>query len=168
MKRIFLCLIVTLAASVADAQEYYGRVKDADGYTNIRRAPTTDAAVVRRYNSGDYLYYTPLEGGWSKVYSAKQSSSFMGYMSTSRIVRINTDRVVTPEADMTLGYITDPKDSYVNVRRGPSTDHAICGRLNVGDAVYFQNVGNGWVRIYNRDKKALGYVAKSRVTTKRK
>lgn len=167
MKQVILCLTMVLAAIAADAQQYYGKVQDADGYTNIRRGPSTNAAIVRQYNSGDYLYYTPLDNGWSKVYSAKKASSFMGYMSTSRIVRINPNNPTRTEPNYTLGYITDPTDTYVNVRRGPGTKYAICGRLNIGDAVYFQDAGNGWVKIFNNKKQHVGYVAKSRITTRK-
>ena len=168
MKRVILCMTMVLAAVAADAQQYYGKVYDADGYTNIRRGPSTSAAIVRRYYSGDYLYYTPQDNGWSKVYSANKASSFMGYMSTSRIVRVNPNNTTRTEPTYSLGYITDPTDTYVNVRRGPGTKHAICGRLNIGDAVYYQDAGNGWVKIFNRDKKFVGYVAKSRITSRRK
>ncbi len=71
------------------AQQYYGQVQDRDGYTNIRRGPSTNHTIVRRYLSGDYLYYTPQNNGWSKVYSGKSSNTYMGYMHTSRIVQVN-------------------------------------------------------------------------------
>ena len=68
---------------------YYGRVSDPDGYTNIRREASINSPITRRYNSGEYLYYIPMSNGWSKVYSANRSSTFIGYMHTSRIVRVN-------------------------------------------------------------------------------
>ena len=68
---------------------YYGRVSDPNGYTNIRREASINSPITRRYNSGEYLYYIPMSNGWSKVYSANRSSTFIGYMHTSRIVRVN-------------------------------------------------------------------------------
>ena len=89
MKRIIFILTMMLFVQGIHAQQYYGQVQDRDGYTNIRRGPSTKHAIVRRYQSGDYLYYTPQNNGWSKVYSGKNSNTYMGYMHTSRIVRIN-------------------------------------------------------------------------------
>ncbi len=145
------------------AQQYYGRVSDPDGYTNIRRGPGTQYAIVRSYRSGDYLYYTPQANGWSKVYSGQKSSTYMGYMSTSRIQNVNPQRTAKKANTLRGGYITDPVDNYVNVRRGPGTDYAIKTRLNVGTYVYYESVGNGWAKVYNRDRALIGYVALSRI-----
>lgn len=68
---------------------YYGCVSDPDGYTNIRREASLSSPITRRYNTGEYLYYIPMSNGWSKVYSANRSSTFIGYMHTSRIIRVN-------------------------------------------------------------------------------
>lgn len=70
----------------------YGRVTDPDGYTNIRKGPSTNYPIVRRYYSGEYLYYVPQKSGWSKVYSGVSNSTYMGYMHTSRIKRVNPNR----------------------------------------------------------------------------
>ena len=166
MKRFFLSMAVLLSSLAVNAQQYYGRVSDPDGYTNIRRSATTNAAIVRRYNSGDYLYYTPLSNGWSEVYSGQSKSTFMGYMSTSRIVRVNPNATSTPAPKFYSGYITDPKDNYVNVRRGPGTSYAISSRLTLGKFVYYQPAGNGWSKVYDSNKKFLGYVASSRIRVK--
>jgi uncharacterized protein YraI len=89
MKRFIFIMAMMLFVQGIHAQQYYGQVQDRDGYTNIRRGPGTNHAIVRRYQSGDYLYYTPQNNGWSKVYSGKSSNTYMGYMHTSRIVRVN-------------------------------------------------------------------------------
>lgn len=68
---------------------YYGCVSDPDGYTNIRREASLTSPITKRYNTGEYLYYIPMSNGWSKVYSANSTSTFIGYMHTSRIVRVN-------------------------------------------------------------------------------
>lgn len=74
------------------SQKRYGMVSDPDGYTNIRVSPSVHSQITRRYSSGNYLYYIPLGNGWSKVYSGVSNSTFMGYMHTSRIVRVNPNR----------------------------------------------------------------------------
>ena len=152
----------TSPSPTAGAELYYGCVSDPDGYTNIRKFPSLDAPIVRRYQTGEYLYYTPVDKTWSKVYSGAKTSTFMGYMATSRIVRVNVE-CKSNSSSLNIGYIVDPKDSYVNVRKGPGLDNAIIGRLDVGSFVYFQPSSSDWVKIYDCDNNFLGYVAKNRI-----
>ena len=168
MKKILFTLVALLSTIAVSAQQYYGRVQDPDGYTNIRRGPGVNYPIVRRYQSGDYLYYTPQSNGWSKVYSGDRNSTYMGYMATSRIRRVNPNSgsdygYSAPASEFRSGYIVDPVDNYVNVRRGPGMDYAIVSRLNVGTFVYYKPSSSGWVKTYNRNKIYLGYVAKSRI-----
>ena len=167
MKRILFLLAVMLTALSVNAQQFYGRVSDPDGYTNIRRGPSTNYAIVRTYRSGDYLYYTPQSNGWSKVYSGVKSNTYMGYMHTSRIVGVNPQTGVSSSSSsssLRSGMIVDPVDNYVNVRRGPGTNYAICSRLDVGTYIYYQPATSGWAKVYNRNKTYLGYVALSRIS----
>jgi len=166
MKKMVLSLILMISALSINAQQYYGRVSDPDGYTNVRRGASTSSPIVGRYNSGEYLYYTPQRNGWSKVYSGARSSTYLGYMHTSRIVRVNPNSRydTTPSASYYYGYITDPVDTYVNIRKGPGTNYAIIGRLNTGTFVYYTKAGNKWYKVYNTDKKYLGYVFHDRIT----
>ena len=164
--------ILTLLLSVAsmfsiDAQQYYGRVSDPDGYTNIRSGASTRYPIIGSYRSGYYLYYTPMSNGWSKVYSGTRSNTFMGYMHTSRIVRINANSSSyttggTSTSSLRRGTIVDPRDNYVNVRTGPGTKYAITSRLYVGTYVYYRG-SSSWVKVYNSNGTYLGYVAKSRI-----
>ena len=165
MKRILFTLVAIVCALTMNAQQYYGRVSDKDGYVNIRKGPGTNYAIVRRYQSGEYLYYTPQSNGWSKVYSAKTSSSYMGFMSTSRIKNVDPQSSVDapPASAWLTGKVTDPEDSYVNIRKGPGTKYAITGRLDVGSTVYFKKTSAAWVKVYDSNKKYLGYMSKSRI-----
>ena len=141
----------------------YGMVSDPDGYTNIRKEPTTKAPIVRRYNSGEYLYFFPLNNGWSLVYSGAKTNTFMGYMSTNRIVKVNPNGNANTTPAYQSGHITDPVDTYVNLRKGPGTNYAITGRLDTGTFVYYQPAATGWVKVYDDNKTFLGYVAKNRI-----
>lgn len=164
MKRVLFLLVVMLSTLSINAQQYYGRVQDSDGYTNIRRGPGMNYGIVRTYRSGDYLYYTPQKNGWSKVYSGNKSNTFMGYMATSRIVRVNpNDASPSSSSSMRSGTITDPVDNYVNVRRGPGTNYAISSRLTVGTRIYYVPATASWAKVYNSNKVYLGYVALSRI-----
>lgn len=153
----------TTPPPTAETKLLYGCVSDPDGYTNIRKSPSTDAPIVRRYESGEFLYFTPFNSNWSKVYSGAKTSTFMGYMATNRIVRVDVDGDNNNASSFRSGYITDPKDTYVNVRKGPGIDYPIIGRLDVGSFVFYQPVSSEWVKIYDNNKRMLGFVAKNRI-----
>ena len=171
LKKLFIIamfLSVTSFFSV-DAQQYYGRVSDPDGYTNIRSGASTKYPITGRYRSGYYLYYTPMSNGWSKVYSGTRSNTFMGYMHTSRIVHINPNsssgytNYSTSTSSLRRGTIVDPRDNYVNVRTGPGTKYSIATRLWIGTTVYYQGSTSSWVRVYNTSRQYLGYVYRNRI-----
>lgn len=153
--------------------QYYGQVSDPDGYTNIRRGPGTNYPIVRRYNSGDYLYYTPQGNGWSLVYSGDKASTYMGYMHTSRIIKINPNQGSSynynsssgssPSSNYHEGYIVDPVDNYVNIRKGPGTNYAIVGRLDTYTDVYYTTTSTNWHKVYDRNYNYLGYVYHDRI-----
>ena len=166
MKKIAaLALIMVASALGVNAQQYYGRVQDKDGYTNIRRGASTNSPIARQYQSGDYLYYTPQSNGWSKVYSGKSANTFMGYMHTSRIVKVNPNQSSSSSSatsNKRRGIIVDPVDNYVNVRKGPSTNHAIATQLTVGTTVYYEG-SSKWVKVYDTNQRYLGYVYRNRI-----
>ena len=170
MKRMILLMSFVLLTMSMYAQQYYGRVSDPDGYTNIRSGPSTSYPIKSRYNSGDYLYYTPESSGWSKVYSGQSSSTYMGYMHTSRILKVNPNSsssaslTYTFSSNYYLGRVTDP-DGYTNIRRGPSTSDAICRRYNSGDYLYYIPESNGWSKVYsgNSSSTFMGYMHTSRI-----
>jgi uncharacterized protein YgiM (DUF1202 family) len=169
MKKVFLIALIAMLSSfiTAEAQKYLGYVSDPDGFTYIRAAASTKAEIVRDYASGEYLYYTPMKNGWSKVYSDGSRSSFMGYMHTSRIVRVeaqNEDIENAYESAYEKGYIVDPQDDYVNVRKGPGTKYGIACRLPVSTDVYFEKSNSKWVKVYDEDLNYLGYVYRSRIS----
>ena len=149
-----------------DAQQYYGRVSDSDGYTNIRRGPSSKHAIVSHYKSGDYLYYTPDKNGWCKVYSSNKSSSFMGYMHGSRIMKVNPTGSSSSSSSATMRYgrVYD-QDGYANIRRSPSTSAAICRSYKSGDYLYYIPGSNGWSKVYSgkSSKTFMGYMHTSRI-----
>ena len=148
--------------------KYYGQVNDPDGYTNIRRGASTDDPIVRKYDSGDYLYYTPLDNGWSRVYSGVKASNFMGYMHTSRIVKVDpnssdSDTYTSSGGNYQRGYMIDPVDDYVNYREGPGTGYAILGRLDTYTDVYYVPTNSKWYKVYDTNYNYLGYVFHDRI-----
>ena len=158
--------------TVTTPPKYYGQVQDKDGYTNIRRGPSTNDPIVRQYNSGDYLYYTPLTDGWCMVYSGDKANTFMGYMHGSRIVQVNTNSggsysssssSPAPSGDYHRGYLIDPKDTYVNVRKGPGTDYPIVRPLDTFTDIYYTKTGSKWYKVYDTNLNYLGYVYYDRI-----
>lgn len=157
--------------AVAAAPQFYGQVSDPDGYTNIRRGPGTNYPIVRQYNSGDYLYYSPQSNGWSLVYSGVKANTFMGYMHTSRIIKIDPNQGSSYSSSSSSssngnyheGYIVDPVDDYVNVRKGPGTNYAIVGRLDTYTDVYYTTTGSSWYKVYDGNYNYLGYVYYNRI-----
>lgn len=164
MKKLAFIIAILMASMMTiNAQQYYGRVQDADGYTNIRRGPSSNYAIVRQYQSGDYLYYTPQSNGWSKVYSGKSSNTYMGYMHTSRIVRVNPTNNNSGNngtSGLRRGVAYDPNDTYINVRKGPGTKYAIASQLLNGTTIYLQGSGK-WLKVYDEDMRYLGYAHRS-------
>lgn len=91
----------------------------------------------------------------------------MGYMHTSRIVRVkaqNEDVAGAYESAYEKGYIVDPDDDYVNVRKGPGTNYGIACRLAVSTDVLFEKTKSKWVKVYDLDGNYLGYVYRSRIS----
>ena len=91
----------------------------------------------------------------------------MGYMHTSRIVRVkaqNEDVAGAYESAYEKGYIVDPDDDYVNVRKGPGTNYGIVCRLAVSTDVLFEKTKSKWVKVYDLDGNYLGYVYRSRIS----
>lgn len=69
----------------AGAWKYVGIVKDEDGYTNIRKGPGTNYAIVGKVKDGKSILYSGEYGDkWYKVYT--QTGTFRGYMSANKIM----------------------------------------------------------------------------------
>ena len=65
--------------------------------------------------------------------------------------------------DFKIGYITDPVDDYVNVRKGPGTDYDIVNELYVGDKIYYTKGSGNWRKVYDLNKRYLGYIYYDRI-----
>ena len=64
--------------------KFVGKVKDEDGYTNIRKGPGTKYAIVGRKKDGSFILYSgDYSDRWYKVY--KQTGEFIGYLSANKI-----------------------------------------------------------------------------------
>ena len=82
------------------------------------------------------------------------------------------------------GEIVDPKNNYVNVRKGPGTNYAVVMRVFTYEKVvenidneeffkknpvaaqgrfYFQKTKTNWIKLYSEPGKFLGYIYKDRI-----
>ena len=79
------------------------------------------------------------------------------------------------------GEIVDPKNNYVNVRKGPGTNYAVVMRVYTYEWVvehldsdeinsvavqawfYFKKTKTNWIKLYSEPGKFLGYIYKDRI-----
>ena len=90
MKKIIIMFLCVAAAVSAAAQNYrFGLVKDEGGYTNIRKGPGTNYAVVGKVKDGSFiLYHTDFNGFWYQVYT--QQGKLRGYISASKVEQLES------------------------------------------------------------------------------
>ena len=66
------------------AWKMVGQVKEEGGYTNIRKGPGTNYAIVGKVKDGSFILYSGnYDDKWLKVYT--QKGELRGYMSGSKI-----------------------------------------------------------------------------------
>jgi hypothetical protein len=78
-------VVLTTAAPLNDgalALDVQAVIQDPDGYTNVRRAPTTTSPIVDRVYEGDVFHTRPVDADWWQV---RTSTGAVGYMHVSRI-----------------------------------------------------------------------------------
>ena len=62
-------------------------ISDPDGYTNVRKGPSTSYPTVGAVYEGDFIYYEVVRGSnWYKIYDADKY--FWGYMHKSRLRKL--------------------------------------------------------------------------------
>lgn len=90
-KSALLCLLIT-----GFAHADFARIRDADGYTNLREQPNTDSRILRKIPTGSYVY-TP-EGdsddfkrnGWVITYDVRHAQAVSGWIHQSRLMPLAT------------------------------------------------------------------------------
>mgnify|MGYP002626812487 CR=1 FL=1 len=71
------------------AWKMVGQVKEEGGYTNIRKGPGTNYAIVGKVKDGSYILWSGnYEDKWYKVYT--QKGVLRGYMSSSKILALES------------------------------------------------------------------------------
>lgn len=69
----------------------------------------------------------------------------------------------SPKSNYYQGFLIDPDDDYVNIRRGPSRDYDIAYQLSTFTEIYYKKADKKWLKVYDQNYNFLGYVYHDRV-----
>ena len=156
MKKMLLQILVAMVMLPCAAQRP-GLVKDEDGYTNIRKGPGTNYAIVDKVPDGMFISFGLGQGKWYKVYTTYTDGSeqeLLGY--------IHSSKVVVPKRQgpcKMVAHVVD-EDGYTNIRKGPGTRYAIVGKVR--DDSYILCSGDfedGWYKVYTQTGTFRGYMS---------
>lgn len=125
---------------------------------NVRSGPGLTHPVVGTMTKGARVSGTWTSNGWLKVASNRYVSGTILTSSTSSTS--STTSTSTPQTSETVSrWVSAP---IANVRRGPSTSHAVVGTKTAGAEVRGTIVSNGWLKISDTQ-----YMAPSVLTSTR-
>lgn len=155
MKKYILTLLLTTSTLAAQAQWKIGQAKKSIDYYNLSVEEGANY-IYSENGDGTVTIYVPAfdlsAREWMVAYSPVAANmQFSGYY---------------------YGEVTDPKDDYVNIRKGPGTNYPVVEKLDVGDHVHFQKSNGSWLKVYEEHTQFLsgnysflGYIYKDRVKT---
>lgn len=153
---IFAALVMLPCAAQTPAL-----VKDEGGYTNIRKGPGSNYAIVDKIPDGMFINYGPGTGSWYKVYTCYTDGSaqdLIGY--------IHSSKVVIPKrqgACKMVGMVAE-EGGYTNIRKGPGTNHAIVGKVRDGSCIlYSGDFGDAWYKVYTQAGVLRGYMRANKI-----
>ncbi len=128
----------------------YTDVKDkvtAKDSVNLRSGAGTDFKVVATLKSGEFLERTGIgSNGWSRlIYKGKTVYAITSFL-TDKVIENNTDIVNGAEFTKADDKVTAKQE--VNLRKEPTTDSEIVGKLSSGTFLKRTGIGsNGWSRL---------------------
>ncbi len=130
------------------------RVYVSANVLNLRKAPSTDGAILEKLSFGDRLTRIAIGAGWSQVRTADGKTGYVvsEYLSTTMVFKDDSTRV----------YVIS---NSLNLRKGPSTEYAILKKLGYGDRLTRTGIGDGWSRV-KTSSGTVGYVANEFISTK--
>ena len=151
-----LCLLLLSAAACAEPYRY-GRVRDNDGWTNVRASATLDSAVSERVKTGDLVIVTREEGEFYDCLLLFQSGELpetFGFIHKSRVTEI------CPA--LGAGIVNDP-DGWSYLREGPDTSSRALGKLFPGQGFFVVLSKSGdWYKVKTREG-TVGYLHGTRL-----
>ena len=91
--------------------------------------------------SGGEVAYTETKNGKVKIYIVIETDyQYIGIFS----------RNLVDFCGYYHGEVKDPRDEYVNIRKGPGTNYPIVGKVYVGNFLIFKKTDSNWYEVYNR------------------
>lgn len=155
----FISLILMIASTITvQAQWKVGRCTKTMDYYNLS------------VNKDSYYIYSENGDGTATIYVLDYDLSANEWMDALSPVQNNFEF-----ADYYFGEVTDPKDDYVNVRKGPGTNYPVVQKVDVGDYLCFQKTNGSWLKVYEFERNSaeslsgsflfLGYIHKDRIKT---
>jgi uncharacterized protein YgiM (DUF1202 family) len=162
MKKFLPLLLAFVISMPCLAQQMRpGLVKDEDGYTNIRKGPGTQYAIVEQVPDGMFINFAKGTNGWCKVYTNYTDGTpqdLIGYMSANKIV------VPPRKGPMKEVAMVKDEDGYTNIRKGPSTRHAIVGKVRDGSYILISgDFEDRWYKVYTQKGVFRGYISANKV-----
>lgn len=65
-------------------------INDADGWTNVRKGPSTNSEIVTKIYDGEHFYFERVLGSnWVKVYRTADAAECIGFMHGSRVMPVS-------------------------------------------------------------------------------
>ena len=158
MKKILLSFLLIVFTTTVQAQWKIGRATKSVDYYNIS------------VNKDSYYIYSENGDGTLTIYVLDYDLSANEWMDALSPVSANIEF-----ANYYYGEVTDPKDDYVNIRKGPGTNYPVVEKIDVGDYICYQKTNGAWLKVYDFERNNteclsgtfhfLGYMYKDRVKT---
>lgn len=159
MRKFVLLIMLAAFALSADAQWKIGKATGSMDYYNLS------------IDKDSYYVYTDNGDGTVTVYVLAFDLSANEWMVGFSPVQGN----IMEFAKYYYGEVTDPKDEYVNVRKGPGRNYSVVEKLYVGEYVCYQKATPEWLKVYRFERNGseslsgvfefLGYVYHDRIKT---
>lgn len=123
---------------------------------NVRKGPSTSYSIITSLSNGTKVNVISSSGGWSKITTGRTT----GYVSNQYL---SNSAPSSSSETSTTKYVV--ANVGLNVRKGPSTSHAVVTTLANGTKVTVKSTSNGWSKITTGN--ITGYVSSSYLTSKK-
>ena len=119
-------------------------IQDPDGYTNIRKSPTTNSEIIGTVNEGDIFLVCPNASTWWKVKTKEQR---VGFIHKSRInIKKYSVTGLDPNGDNWLALKSAPDLKSERLRKlSPDTPLTLLSRNGIWMQVRLDDGAEGWV-----------------------
>ncbi|WP_084797819.1 SH3 domain-containing protein [Neobacillus mesonae] len=135
-------------------------VNISSGSLNLRKTPSTKAAIVTSLAKGTAVTVYSEANGWAKV----KANGKDGYVSTSFLSAANSDSFTKQSTTQTVTKYVNIASGSLNLRENASTGSKVIGSLKKGSTVTVYSEAKGWAKVKAGSK--IGYVSTSFLTSK--